>query len=263
MSEEDETREQKARVQSQFGASASAYATSDVHARGESLALLLEELRPEKSWIALDVATGAGHTALALAPLVGRVVATDLTPEMLETTARLARAGGIENLDTRQADAENLPFPDASFDLVTCRIALHHFPDPGRAFAEFARVLKPGGKLGFTDNFVVEDRHAAKVYDAYERLRDPSHVRVLPLTELVRAIEDVGLTLGSVHRLTKELEFHDWADRQQVSAADKQKLLDMMRGIPEALRPLFAPRWADGTMYFSLWEAVIVARKSG
>jgi hypothetical protein len=62
--------------------------------------------------------------------------------------------------------------------------------------------------------------------------------------------------------LMKELEFHDWADRQHVLAGDKEKLLEMMRHLPEALQPLFAPRWADGTLYFNLWEVVIVARKN-
>jgi hypothetical protein len=70
-----------------------------------------------------------------------------------------------------------------------------------------------------------------------------------------------GLTVQATRQLTKEFEFHEWADRQGVSDADKEKLLEMMRNIPEALEPLFAPRWADGTMYFSLWEIVIIGVK--
>jgi hypothetical protein len=64
------------------------------------------------------------------------------------------------------------------------------------------------------------------------------------------------------HRLSKEFEFHAWADRQHVSGEAKEKLLAMMRDIPAALEPLFAPRWTNGTMYFSLWEAVMVAEKA-
>jgi ubiquinone/menaquinone biosynthesis C-methylase UbiE len=251
----------KAKARAQFGASADAYATSSIHARGESLALLVELVAPGSDWQALDVGTGAGHTALAFAPHVARVIATDLTEEMLAKTAELAAERGLINVETEAADAESLPFDDDSFDLVTCRLAFHHFPNSRRAISEFARVLKPGGVLGFTDNVVVPDKGAAGYYNAYEELRDPSHHWVYPLARLRAMFEEAGLSVMAIHQLSKEFEFHAWADRQRASEKVKEKLLDMMRNIPEALEPLFAPRWADGTMYFSLWEAVIVAER--
>jgi ubiquinone/menaquinone biosynthesis C-methylase UbiE len=253
--------ELKAKAQSQFGASADAYAASDVHARGESLAILVELVKPQGDWQVLDVATGAGHTALAFAPHVARVVAADLTEEMLAKTAELAAERTLRNLETRVADAEALPFEDAAFDLVTCRLAFHHFPNPRRVVDEFARVLKPGGILGFSDNIVIPDRQAAGYYNAYEKLRDPSHHWVYPLARLQAMFEQAGLTVEATRQLSKEFEFHDWADRQHASDAVKAKLLEMMHNIPEALESLFAPRWADDTLYFSLWEAVIVAKK--
>ena len=254
--------ELKAKAQAQFGASADAYATSSIHARGESLALLVELVKPQVGWRALDVGAGAGHTALSFAPYVAHVIASDLTRQMLDKTAELAAERGLANVETRIADAESLPFDDGSFDLVTCRLAFHHFPNSRQAISEFARVLKPGGVLGFTDNIVVPDEAAAGYYNAYEKLRDPSHHWVYPLARLRVMFEDAGLDVMGTHRLSKEFEFHAWADRQHVSGGDKEKLLAMMRDIPEALEPLFAPRWTDGTMYFSLWEAVIVAEKA-
>ena len=95
------------------------------------------------SWQALDIATGAGHTAAAFAPHVARVIASDLTEEMLQEAAKLAAAKGFANMETARADAEALPFEDARFDLVTCRIAAHHFPDVPTFVAEVWRVLKP------------------------------------------------------------------------------------------------------------------------
>jgi len=249
----------KAKVQTQFGASSDAYAVSEIHAKGESLALLVELVKPQREWSALDVATGAGHTALAFAPRVARVVATDLTQAMLVKTAELAAKRGLTNIETKLADAEFLPFDDASFDLVTCRLAHHHFPNPSHALYEFARVLKPGGVLGFTDNFTVPDEQAAAYYNAYEKLRDPSHNWIYPLAGLQAMFAKAGLRVEIVRELSKELEFHDWADRQHVSPADKERLLEMMRRLPAALQPLFAPRWADGTMYFTLHEVVIIS----
>jgi ubiquinone/menaquinone biosynthesis C-methylase UbiE len=252
--------ELKAKVQAQFGPSADSYATSDIHAKGESLAVLLELVNPQPHWRVLDIATGAGHTALAFAPHVTQVVATDLTDGMLAKAAELAAARALTNVETKFADAEELPFEDASFDLVTCRLAFHHFPNSRQAISEFARVLKPGGVLGFTDNITVPDKQAAGYYNAYEKLRDPSHNWVYPLVRLLAMFEQAGLQVQASRELSKEFEFHEWADRQHVSDPDKEKLLAMMRHLPEALLPLFAPRWADGTMYFTLHEAVLVAR---
>lgn len=253
--------EQKSKVQAQFGPAAEGYATSNVHAKGESLAVLAELIEPQPDWQALDVATGAGHTALLFAPKVAHVVATDLTEAMLTKTAELAAQRGLTNLETRFADAEKLPFDDASFDLVTCRIAFHHFPNPRDAVAEFARVLKPGGILGFTDNITVPEKQAAGYYNAFEKLRDPSHNWVYPLVRLEAMFAQAGLTVQATRQLSKELEFHLWADRMRVSAENKEKLLEMMRQLPESLGPFLAPRWADDTLYFTLHEAVIIARR--
>ncbi len=255
------TASNKDRVQAQFGRAAGAYVTSPVHAQGESLGILVDAVRPQPHWRALDVATGAGHCALAIAPRVAHVVALDLTEQMLVTAARLASERGITNLETRAGDAEALPFPDETFDLVTCRIAFHHFPNPARAVAEFVRVLVPGGTLGFTDNVAVEDAEAAAYYDAFERLRDPSHHEVPPLSRLIALFETAGVRVDVVRGLTKEHELHEWAARQRVSAADEARLFDMLRRLPPALAPLLAPRFAGGTAWFSLWEAVVVGRR--
>ena len=248
-------------VREQFGRAAASYATSDVHARGDSLAMLVEMVRPARDWRALDVGTGAGHTALAMAQHVTHVVATDLTREMLAETERLARERGLANVEIRTADAEALPFPDASFRLVTCRLAFHHFTRPEVAVREFARVLAPDGVLGFADNIAVEDPEGAAAYNAYEKLRDPSHHEVLPLSRLIATFEREGLHVEATRSFSKEFSFEPWADRMHVSAPDKARLLDMLRNLPASARPLLAPRFADGTAYFALWEAVIVARR--
>jgi ubiquinone/menaquinone biosynthesis C-methylase UbiE len=251
----------KAIVRAQFGAAAKAYAESAVHAKGESLTLLMEFIQPQPSWSMLDVGTGAGHTAIRFAPWVKDVVATDLTEAMVEKTAELAAQQNIKNLTTEVADAEKLPFDNATFDIVTCRLALHHFPQPHRALQEFARVLKTPGILGFTDNVTVDNWRAAKYYNDFEKLRDPSHQIVVSMQRLCQLIEESGFHIRHTKEFAKEFEFHDWTNRQHVQPQIKTRLLQMMREIPDVLQPLFNPRWINSTLFFSLREAVIVASK--
>ena len=250
----------KAKIQSRFTASADSYVTSDVHARGESLGVLFDLVGPQSDWAMLDVATGAGHTALTFAPHVASVIATDLTHRMLTKAVEAAAAKDLNGVHAGVADAELLPFDDHSFDLLTCRLAFHHFSDPEQALREFRRVLSPAGVLGFTDNITVEETEAANYYNDYERLRDPSHNCVYSLSKLEEMLVTCGFRSEATRRLSKEFEFENWANRQRVSTDDRKRLLGMMRELPDALTPLLLPRWADGTMYFTLQEAVILAR---
>src|SRR5215211_8937572 len=110
-------------VQDQFGATAQSYVTSQSHAHGDDLQRMIELARPRGNQRLLDIATGGGHTALAFAPYVREVVATDLTPRMLEVAEAFIRQQGATNVTFQIADAEALPFPAADFDIVTTRIA--------------------------------------------------------------------------------------------------------------------------------------------
>jgi ubiquinone/menaquinone biosynthesis C-methylase UbiE len=149
------------RVREQFGATAEDYVASRTHAAGDDLAQLVAWAEGGPAKRALDVATGGGHTALALAPHYGRVVASDLTPRMLATARAFIRARGGANVAPACADAEALPFRDAAFDAVTCRIAPHHFGDPARFVREAARVLRPGGLFLLEDSVVPDDPAAS------------------------------------------------------------------------------------------------------
>jgi ubiquinone/menaquinone biosynthesis C-methylase UbiE len=263
----------KSLVQQQFGAHAAAYATSTVHAKGASLARLVELVRPQPAWQALDIATGAGHTAAAFAPHVGRVVASDLTEEMLREAAKLAAAKGFANMETARADAEALPFEDARFDLVTCRIAAHHFPDVPTFVAEVWRVLKRGGVFALVDNispdalstpgFSTAERDAALVYNAFEKVRDPSHGRCLGMAEWTEVLSDTGLEVLHKERLPKDMEFQPWAERLGTDAATIGRLRAMLTEGTPALTAFLKPRLEDGKLWFTLDEAIIIARKPG
>ena len=97
----------------------------------------------------LDVAAGSGNAALAAARRSARVTATDFVPRLLQAAARRARAEGLE-LETREADAQSLPFPDGAFDVVLSTFGVMFAPDQARAAAELLRVCRPGGRIGLT-----------------------------------------------------------------------------------------------------------------
>lgn len=262
----------KTLVQHQFGANAANYSTSVVHAKGASLSRLVELVKPEKDWIALDIATGAGHTAAAFAPHVAKVVASDLTPEMLVEARKLAEAKGLANMETAPADAEQLPFGDNSFDLVTCRIAPHHFPDVPAFVAESWRVLKPGGIFALVDN-VSPDRdtapgfsdgeyvQAAGAYNAFEKLRDPSHGRALSTVEWIDLMAQQGFDVRHREHAPKAMEFAAWCKNMAVAQETASRLQSMLEAASPALRSYLQPRTEDGKLTFTLVELIAIGRK--
>src|SRR4051812_35853131 len=113
------TESAKERVLQQYGSVGDAYVHSPTHAAGDDLTRLVEAMQPQLAERLLDIATGGGHVAKAFAPHVASVVASDLTPQMLAGAERYLVGLGLENVTFAEADAEDLPFEDASFELVT------------------------------------------------------------------------------------------------------------------------------------------------
>lgn len=170
-------------VVEQFGKKAREYVVSRGHAQGLDLQRIIEWTHPEKGWKALDIATGGGHVARTLHPHVGLVIATDLTWNML-TAAREANVkAGADDVIYLMADAENLPFLDETFDIVTCRIAPHHFTDKGAFVREVSRVLKSKGIFIMIDNVVPGDTELGMLMNTFEKMRDRSHVECASVEE--------------------------------------------------------------------------------
>ena len=257
-------------VEKQFGAVAADYAASAVHASGPSLGRLVALVSPKPDWRVLDVATGAGHTALAFAPLVEHVFASDITPAMLAEAQRLASARGLINVATAEAEAGALPFGDSDFDLVTCRLAAHHFPDPAAFVSEAWRVLKPGGTIAVVDNVGPDSvllpdmpeggiTALADAYEAYERLRDPSHARCLGISEWLEVLAQAGFENVRRELLVQDIPFVPWLKRMRCDVDTAEQLEAMLEDEP--LRSFLRPREEAGERLFTLQEAIIVARK--
>ena len=237
------------------------YIKSIGHAKGPSLARLLELTKPQNHWAVLDVSTGGGHTALTFSPYAHHIVATDLAPQMLAAAKKFTWDQGAANIEFKIADAENLPFTDGEFDLVTNRIALHHYPNAHRAFFEMARVLKTGGCLALVDNIVPLDKRTADYINAFEKLRDPAHHACYSLEQLKKYATDAGLKIIHTESFKKDRDLDGWADRVGCDAATKNKLRGLLQNASDAARAFLNPHSKDKRDHFSLEEAILIAKK--
>lgn len=241
------TDDAKDRVRAQYGAVGDAYVRSVGHATGSDLQRMVELAQPQPTDRLLDIATGGGHVARVFAPLVAEVVASDLTPEILGHAERSFAEHGLTNVTIAVADAEHVPFEDASFSLVTCRIAPHHFPNPERFVAEAARVLRPGGRFVLIDS-TVSDGEAGVFFNRFEELRDPSHVHSLTVEAWLDLIANSGLEAIQVESFTKRHDFDDWTSRSQMSDDDKAVLERTMLDADDVTRDQFAAEIVNGRL---------------
>jgi ubiquinone/menaquinone biosynthesis C-methylase UbiE/catechol 2,3-dioxygenase-like lactoylglutathione lyase family enzyme len=248
----------KERVREAFGETAAAYVASPGHAGGADLNRLVELAAPTLSDRALDVSTGGGHTALALAPHVAHVTASDLTPRMLAAARDFLTTSGVTNADYVIADAEQLPFLDASFDLVTVRIAPHHYASLATAVREMAHVLTPGGRLLVIDNIAPEDATLDALLNHWEKWRDPSHVRNYTASEWRRYLTDAGLEISDAEVQRKTHDFAPWVERMRMPPAESARLEAEMLAAPPDAQAYFEIGSRDGHVARWSFECLIV-----
>jgi ubiquinone/menaquinone biosynthesis C-methylase UbiE len=213
------TRAKLQQVQRNFGAAAADYVTSKVHASGQDLSWLVEAAALTGTEHVLDIATGGGHAAFALAPHAAEVVALDLTRPMLDVAQKEAEARQLSNIRFLEGDAQTIPCEDSSFDVVVCRQAAHHFPNVHQCVSEWARVLKPGGKLLLIDSISPEEQDADTFLEEIEILRDPSHVRNHRVSEWKVLLHKTSFTVNTVREWTILLDIPSWTQRMRTPPA--------------------------------------------
>ncbi len=226
-------------VREQFGPSAEAYVASATHAGGADLDTLLGWGRARRPARVLDLATGGGHTALAFAGLAARVVAFDLTEPMLHAARVFLEGRGAANVGFVAGNVEALPFGDGAFDVVTCRLAAHHFADVPAAVRQVHRVLCRGGSLLLQDILGHDDPGAHAFVTEVERRRDPSHARAYRAVEWRAFLRAVGLTVMDEAIVTKECVWDDWTARTRMTAEARRDLEAFVRRAPERYRSAF------------------------
>jgi ubiquinone/menaquinone biosynthesis C-methylase UbiE len=227
----------------QFNALAEKYAASHVHRFGPSLPVLLELATPIPGDTALDVATGTGNTALAIAPFVESVIGLDMAAKMLEQGRKRALEEGHTNASFLEGSAEELPFPDRSFTLVTSRHAPHHFRDVSQFLHEVARVLRPGGRFVMADQITQEGQNQAWI-DEYQRTRDPSHFTQRTIFEWQDLARDEGLTWVTHQIVPYRLEFEWWTGQSGCTPERISRLIELLEVAPEEIK---LERKPDGT----------------
>lgn len=232
-------------IKKQFARTSHGYATSKTHATDNDLAQIVDLLEIDPTLLVLDVATGTGHTAMAIAPHVARVVGIDLTPEMLERGQELANERGITNIEFLPMEAESLRFADATFDRVTCRIAPHHFLDVQLAVKEIARVLKPGGVFVLEDSIAPEDQQLDAFINTVEKIRDPTHVRSYSMNEWTAFLTAAGISITQYTIFRKEHDMDDWLSRGTDDPVAQQHVLEMFQQASPAAREHYAVVFAE------------------
>ncbi len=222
----------------------------------------LVPVSPRAGQEALDVATGGGHTGVHLAGLGLAVTVSDISPVMLANTRKLAAERGL-SVETRQHAAESLPYADASFDLVTCRVAAHHFSSPPDFVREAARVLRPGGAFVLIDGTVPDGESEADEWlHQVEKLRDPSHHRFLTPGSWSSLCASAGLRVTSCvveEKAQKDLDAY--FEVAGTPEENRRRVRELVATIPAAARRIFRLGEREGKVTWWWPFLLLAARK--
>jgi ubiquinone/menaquinone biosynthesis C-methylase UbiE len=253
--------EHKETVRLEFTRQADAYAATPSIADPDRIGRLINLIDPASDWRALEVATGPGHVARALALRCREVIGIDLTDAPIEIARRLADEHGLHNVSFQIGDVERLDFRDGEFDLAVCRFALHHFEDPRVALKEMRRVVRPGGLVAVEDLIASEHPVRAAYHNKIEKLRDPSHTRALALSRLIALCARAGIEVERFYGATLTPDAESWMATTQTPPRIAGRVRAMLeRDVAEDLSGLL-PFERDGRLFFTQRTAAIVGRK--
>jgi ubiquinone/menaquinone biosynthesis C-methylase UbiE len=243
----------------QFDANAAKYAVSDVHRAGPSLPVLLELARPVQSDQSLDVATGTGHTALAVARLVAKTIGIDIAPKMLEQARRLATEQGVSNCEFVEGSAEKIPLQDGHFTLVTARHAPHHFHHAPVFLSEVRRVLTSDGRFVMADQI----SPSAEVFDwldYWERTRDPSHFMQRTVNQWRQEMTKAGLRWIDDRIVPYRLEFDWWVATAGCADSTVAALIEHAATAPAPVRDSLNLEFNPSGRVIAFHEPMLVVR---
>jgi len=249
-------------VREEFTRQANEYAAAPVIRDLDHIEKLIKVVAPSPDARVLEVATGPGHVAMAFAKVTREVIGVDLTEAPLKIAERMRAERGLQNVSFRVADVEaRLPFEDNEFDVVVCRFAVHHFENPAVVIAEMARVCRVEGTVAIEDLISSEHPARAEYYNQFERLRDTSHTRALPLSDLLKTMASAALEIARFESSALKNPVDRWfvsghtaPDREaEARAMIERDLIEDLSGA--------RPARIDGELFFTHRLAIVTARK--
>ncbi len=250
------------KIRRQFTRQADAYERNEQARDEEGMAVLAAICETGPTDETLDVACGPGFLTLAFADRARHATGVDATDALLDLARARARARTVANVRFVSGDATRLDFPDDRYDIVSCRAAFHHFPEPKLVLAEMKRVAAPGGKLLIADLLGSDDPERAAYHDRIEKLCDPTHVRALPEAEFVGLFESANLEI--VHRFERPLDYalDEWLLHGGPSPEAEAEIRELFEGSLETDRCGLDVRQEEGAIHFSHRGAAFILRKA-
>ncbi|MBV7330045.1 methyltransferase domain-containing protein [Chloroflexi bacterium TSY] len=249
-------------IQREFTKQAKAYASNPSIVDPDWAMRLVQAAQPTPQDRVLEVATGPGYVALAFATIAQEVVGVDLTAAPLAIAKQNRQERGLTNVQFESADANQLPFDDGSFDIAVCRLAMHHFAKPDQVFREMVRVCRPNGQVVVEDLISSEESKRADYYNQWERLRDPSHVTALSLSQLISLYAGAGLEVEHIQSERRTQIAEEWIRNAQTPAAAAEEVRRMLaRDQEEKLSGISVFTNEQGQLCFDHRMFTVVGRK--
>ena len=245
----------------QFTRQATPFSTADTITDANALRMIVAAASPGPGDTVLDVACGGGIIVCAFAPEVKHATGIDMTPAMLDRARQLAVEKGLANVSWDQGDVGSLPYADGAFDIVVTRFSMHHFLDPIGVLREMVRVCAPGGRVAVVDMYASENPAKAAEWNRAEKLRDPSHVRCLTLTELKALFGAVGLPAPEAGFYELRDEVRNLLRRSFPNPGDDVKIIEMFAASAEDDRLGIPVRREGDKINYAYPIAILSARR--
>jgi len=250
----------KRTVRRAFTEQAEAYASNTSLTDPEKITRLIDATGAGPNDRVLEVATGPGHVAFGFADRCAEVVGIDLTAAPLEIARGKKQGRETGKIGFVRGDAENIPCPDSSFDVVVCRLALHHIEHPAHVVQEMVRVCRPDGTVAVEDLVVSEHPDRGEYQNTFERLRDPSHVRALSISEVLQILTERGVDVDHVETGVLVQEVEKWLDNAGTPEPRATEAREMIRTDTEEDLSGTRPFWRDDELYFVQQTAIVAGR---
>jgi ubiquinone/menaquinone biosynthesis C-methylase UbiE len=245
------------RIVDQFTRQAAPFSASAEIRNEDFLGRIIDMAQAESSDTVLDVACGPGLLACAFARVARHVTGIDLTPKMLEQARAWQLELGLDNLTWHEGDVQPLPYPDATFSIVSARFAFHHFLDPLSALKEMRRVCRSGGRVVVADS--APPFSTAAAFNRMEQLRDPSHVRALTPEELVDLFAAAGLPAPRVWRDSIQYELESFLARSFPADGDADRIRQIFEESLDSDRLGVSAVRQNGIVRFGLPVMILVS----